>query len=274
MAKKLKIIKVTQGDQEIEVAEVRNGKVVCFDDEKNNQEFEVDAVQSAENISRLNGEARGHRSEKERLEGELKKFEGIDPEKARTAIETVDNLSSGELLAANKVEEIKAQVKKQVEEGYKGKVTQLETKVQEYEGTVTKLSGSLAHEKVSNAFANSKYIKDKMAVTPAVAKAVFGGQFKVEEDKLVAYDAHGTKIYSNAEGKDPNFDEALEIIVGAYPDRTSLLKGTGNSGGGGEGNGNGGRDNLDANTITRKAFDAMDPGAKALAMRKGQKVVD
>jgi len=274
MAKVLKTVKVTQGDKEVVYAEVQDGKPVYVDD-ANGSEVAIDAAASAETIANLNREARGHRTAKEQAEEKLKAFEGLDPEKAREALATVESLSSEQLLTAGKVDEIKAQVKKQVDDSYKGKIDQLETKVRDLSGTNEKLSGSLATEKVTNAFTNSKYIKDKLAVPPSVAKAVFGNNFKVEEDKLVAYDNNGTRLYSNASGGEPNFDEALEIIIGNYPDRDSLLKGKNNSGGGGDGGGGGGRQQQPGEkSISRKAFDSLDATQRMLKMREGFKVVD
>ncbi|MFH7191473.1 hypothetical protein ACHWGL_31730, partial [Klebsiella pneumoniae] len=57
---------------------------------------------------RLNGEAKSHRERAEKAEGVAKAFEGIaDAEAARNALETVKNLSAGDLVKAEKVEEIK-----------------------------------------------------------------------------------------------------------------------------------------------------------------------
>ena len=53
-----------------------------------------------------------------------------------------------------------------------------------------------------------------------MVQSVFGKHLKVEDGNVVAYDAHGNKLYSKARpGEAADFDEALEILVDQYPYR-------------------------------------------------------
>src|ERR1700755_688062 len=98
------------------------GAVVVQDDKPvyvadDGKEIALDYPGTLATISRLNGEAKGHRERAEAAEGKLKIFEGIeDAERARKALETVRNPKDGELVTAGKVEEIKAAAKKAAEE--------------------------------------------------------------------------------------------------------------------------------------------------------------
>ena len=66
-----------------------------------------------------------------------------------------------------------------------------------------------------------------------MVQSVFGKHLKIEDGNVVAYDAHGNKLYSKARpGEAADFDEALEILVDQYPYRDQILKGSGHSGGG------------------------------------------
>ena len=62
-------------------------------------------------ISAVNGESAGRRKEIDALTAKLKVFEGIDPEKAKAALETVANLDAGNLIDAGKVDDLKMERK-------------------------------------------------------------------------------------------------------------------------------------------------------------------
>ena len=91
----------------IVVQEVGGAKLPVFV-HGDGREAPFDADATAATISRLNGEAKTHREAKEAAEARLKAFEGIDDgEAARKALETVKNLSTGDLKTAAQVQEIK-----------------------------------------------------------------------------------------------------------------------------------------------------------------------
>lgn len=208
-------------------------------------------------ISRLNGEAKGHRERAEKAEGSLKAFEGItDPAAAIKALSTVKNLDDKKLVDAGEVEKVKAEAIKSVRAEFEPIVKERDT-----------LKGELYGEKIGGAFARSKFIADKVAVPADLLQASFGKHFSIENGKVVAKDASGNQLFSRTKHGEPaEFEEALEMLVDAYPYKASILKGSGASGGGagsgGSGQGGGGR-----KTITRAQFDALDPAAKAATAR-------
>lgn len=237
-------------------AVVTDGKPVFMHDD--GKEVAFDAAATVQTISRLNGEAKGHRERAEAAEGKLKGFEGIsDAEAARKALETVANLDSGQLVTANKVQEIKDAAKRAAEEQVAAAAKASGEEIARLKQVNEKLTGDLYGEKVGNSFDRSKYVAEKIAVPGDMLRAVFGGRFKVEDGKIVAYDQAGNKMFSRAKpGEVADFDEALEMMVDSYPYRDTIVKGTGHSGSGarpGNGGAGGGR------TITRKEFEAMDP---------------
>ena len=117
----------------------------------------------------------------------------------------------------------------------------------------------------------SKFIADKVAVPSDLVQAMFGQRFKVEDGKIVGYDAAGNKLFSRSKpGEIADFDESLEMLVDSYANRDAILKGTGNSGSGTrESNGTGG-----GKSMSRTAFEALDPGGKAKAMADKVALVD
>ncbi len=238
------------------VYETEDGKSVAFD-----------APATRDTISRLNREAQQHRESFEASEAKLKIFEGIeDPAKALKALETVKNLDDKKLIDAGEVEKVKLEAKTAFDEQLK----QQERKYKPIVEDLTKERDSLRHglhqEKLSTAFNRSKFIQDKLAIPVDLAQARFGAAFYIEEGKIRAKGSDGNLVYSRANPGNPaEFDEAMEIMVDAYPYRDSILKGSGASGGGAGGSGNNAGGNKQ---VTRSQFDAMDPADKAKAARE------
>lgn len=225
-----------------------------------------DAAHTLATITRLNGENKAQREAREAAEGRLKSFDGIeDAEAARKALETLTNIDQGKLVAAGKVEEIKLAAQKAAEEQVRAAAEANGRKIKELQTTAEKLQSELYGEKVGGAFSRSKFVDEKVAVPNDMLQAMFGQRFKVEDGKTIGYDVAGNKIYSRAKpGEIADFDEALEMMVDAYPNRDRILKGSGSSGSGARaGNGasaTGGR------TMTKAAFDALSPMAQAQTM--------
>lgn len=231
------------------------------------KEASIDVAATVATISRLNGEAKGHRERAEAAEGKLKEFEPIgDVKAALKALETVSKLDSKALLDAGEVDKVRAEATKAYEE----KLRAVEEKYKPVVKKAKDLEAALHSEKIGGSFSRSKFISDKMAIPTDLVQARFGDCFKLEGDKIVAY-KDGKQVFSRSNpGEIAGFDEALEILVDAYPYRDNIMKGTGASGGGagGAGNANGGK------RLTRVAFEALDPQQRAEHVKGGGAVVD
>lgn len=221
--------------------------------------FDGDATIST--ISRLNGEAKGHRERAEKAEGTLKTFEGItDPTAAIKALNTVKNLDDKKLVDAGEVERVKAEAIKSVQAQFEPIVKERDT-----------LQSQLYNEKIGGAFARSKFISEKVAIPADMVQAAFGTRFKIVEGKTVATDSNGQPIFSRTRHGEPaDFEEALEILVDQYPNKAAILKGSGASGSGasGGGNGTGGK-----KTLSRDAFSKLDPAAQAAAAKDANTLI-
>jgi hypothetical protein len=246
-------------------AEVMDGKPVYVDDAGKDVAF--DAPHARETITRLNGEAKGHREAKEAAEAKLKGFEGIsDPAAALKAMETVAALDGGKIMDAEKAA---AERQKAVEAAVATYKQQLEAATAERD-TAAK---ALHAEKIGGGFARSQFIAEKMAVPVQMVEATFGRHFSIEDGKIVAKDANGNPIYSGSRPGEPaDFDEALETLVNASPYRDSVLKGRGHAGSGARPGGGAG-----AKTITRAEFEqkqTADPAGAAKMMSEGYTLTD
>lgn len=205
-------------------AVLQDGKPVYVHDD--GKEVAFDAPSTVATISRLNGEAKSHRERAEAAEKSLKSFEGIaDPSAAIKALETVKNLDAKKLVDAGEIEKVKSEIGK----AYQEKLDTAEKRAADAEGR-------FYDSEIGGAFARSKLIAGEGAtllLPPEVARATFGKSFKLEEGKIVGYDANGQKLYSRERpGELANFDEALSQIVDASPFKDSILKSSGASGGG------------------------------------------
>ena len=199
---------------------VSDGKPVYVHDD--GKEIPFDAPAAMQKISGLNAEAKQHREAKEAAEAKLKAFDGIeDASAALKALETVKNLDDKKLIDAGEAEKVKAETVKLYEE----KLANADAE---------KIRSQFHAELVGGSFARSKVIAEKLAIPADVAQAFFGRHFSVSEDgKIVAKDANGNEIFSRVTpGAKAGFDEALESLIDAYPNKDSILKGSGASGSG------------------------------------------
>jgi hypothetical protein len=204
---------------------VRNGKPVYVQDD--GKELEFDADHALASIARLNKESKDHREGRETAETLVAAFKDIDPKAAREAIKTVANLSSGDLVKAGDVDKIKGEVEKAVRGEYAPIVAERDT-----------FKGELYGERIGGSFARSALIvgdKATIALPADIVQAQFGKHFTIDDKtrQIVAKDAKGEIIYSRVKPGDvAGFDEALSIIVDQYPNKASILKGTGANGSG------------------------------------------
>ena len=220
---KLKTVAI-EGNTYAEVNE-QGQPLYIHDDGK---EVAHDAPQTVATISRLNGEARTNRERYEAAETSLKAFEGIeDPTAAKKALETLKNFDDKKLVDAGEIEKVKAEAIKAVEDKYAPIIQERDA-----------FQSQLHNELIGGGFARSKFIQDNIAVPADMIQATFGKNFQIEGGKVVAVGADGQKIYSRARpGEVADFDEALEVLVGGYQHKDSILKGNQSGGGGFQGNG-------------------------------------
>lgn len=250
-------------------AEVQDGKPVIV--EEDGKEIPFDIVHTRSTISRLNSEAKTSRERYEANEVKLRSFEGIDDaDVARKAIETIKNIEEGKLVAAGKVEEIKASAKSAAEENIASAVKHHTEKLKVAESERDKYRDDLYAEKIGGAFSRSKFISEKASIPADLVQARFGSAFKVEDGKTVAYDAAGQRIYSRERpGENADFEEAIGILVDQYPYRDQILKGTGSTGSGTKP----GVNDFGKRVISRTEYDKMPPMQQREVAMKSQ-IVD
>jgi hypothetical protein len=136
----------------------------------------------------------------------------------------------------------------------------------------SKLTTDLNNHIIGGSFTGSKFISEKLAIPADIAQKVFGDRFKVDGGKLVPLDATGNPIFSaTRHGEHADFEEAIAVMVQSYPNKEMILKGSGASGSGAGGGGGGGAGGK--KTITRAAFEKLDPAAQAATARDPSTVI-
>jgi hypothetical protein len=244
----------------------------------NGTEAPFDADTTIANIGKLNGEAKGHRERAEAAELKLKGFDGIeDGVAALAALNTVKSLSVGDLKTAAQVKEIQDAAAKTAQEQVAAQAKANATQIQDLTAQLDKRTTELNTHMIGGGFTASKLLTDdkhpsRLAIPAEMAKAYFGSHFKVEDGKMVPYDASGNKIFSPTRpGEIADFDEGLAHLVAACPFKDQILKGSGASGGGAKG-GQGGAGG--AKQVTRAAYEAADPAARPGMLAGGAVLVD
>lgn len=238
-------------------AVLKDGMPVYVHDDGTEAAF--DASSAVVTIKARNAEAKTNRERYEAAETKLKSYEGIDdPDAARKALSTVQNLDHKKLVDAGEVERLKAEINKTWQD-------RLDAEVKKAAGLETQLHNEI----VGGSFARSKYIADKLAIPPDMVQASFGARFKVEEGKLKAYDADGNPIYSKVKAGNPaDFDEAMEILVDQYPHKANILRAVNGSGSGAPPTKVGNGQNQGKST-GRAAFEGMEASARMKFIQEG-----
>lgn len=209
-----------------------------------------EATMNGDTINRLNGEARKLRERAEAAETSLRSFEGLDPAKAKEALDKLKDIDTSKLIDTGKLEEVKKQIS-----------GEYEAKIAEKDKALNSLQSSFDSERINNLFAGSEFIRERIAVPRDMFEATFRNNFKIEDGKITAYGRDGNRLMSKKSvGDYADASEAIELLVEAHPQKDVILRADGGSGSGSNGNG-GGRGN--GRVVKRGDFDKMPPAQQA-----------
>jgi hypothetical protein len=239
-----------------EVIEENGVKKPVFVDEDTGRDMPMDVPSLYSNVAQLKGENKDLKTKYQGAQQTLGLFEGVEnlEEWKRTAdeaIEKVGNWKDSDYVKANKVEELKANMKTAHETELRTVKTSFEGQVGELTESVKKKDDQIRALLIGNKFASSPLFvgeKRKTTLNPAVAESYFGKHFEVVERQdgqldVIGRNSDGSEIYSILRpGEIADFNEALEIIIDRDPGKNDYLKssqGAGSGAGGGSGQGGG-----------------------------------
>ncbi len=214
------------------------------------------------NLGKANNEAKERRLEIQNLEKTLEpiteaKIEDIPGfvASALKALDTVKNLDDKQLVDAKKVEELKKSVSESWEKKVNDQKSSFESKIAELNGVLSKKEQQIRQLMIEGAFDRSRFLKEKTVLPPDIAHKAFGDNFKIEEQKngtlkLVAFDTEGNQLFSEEKpGADPDFEEAISILVNRHPQKDFFLRSDSTGGGTPPAGGGGGK-----TTFSKKAW--------------------
>lgn len=212
-------------------------------------------------VMKLKEKSKNLQTELAQAKAALENFSGIDPVKAR---ELVAAQEEAERKAAEARGEYDRLIKQMGDRHIEDKA-RLEAALQaERAGTKT-LSQQIAELTVGAAFSTSKTMEG-LNLTPAKARIIYGSHFEFVDGKVVGYDkptgASERTLLVNSAGEALAFDEALDKLVDADPDREHLRKSKAKQGAGSTTTAKGGR----------KAIEQVEADRKSQKMTPAQKI--
>lgn len=173
------------------------------------------------------------RAENARLAADAARFDGLDPDAARTAI-TEREAAAARATAAEReaaeaagnwerVRELMNTERDAREAALNAQITALTT---ERDASRAAANDGL----VTSAFAGSEFVTKKMALPQSKVRQLYGAHTEVEDGAIVVYDqprgaAKRTKLV-DGKGNALGFDAAMERIINADPDKDRLLAST------------------------------------------------
>ena len=215
-----------------------NGLPLVLDDSQIDSEpFGLDGIGLHTKVPSLQKESKERRTALNAAKKELSTFQdlGIDIESydtwkadATKALDTIKNLEDNKLVEANKVEDIKKQVRDEVLAEKARSEKQYKDLLAEREASLNTVNGQVRSLVVDNQFHSSKYIPNDLIVTPTMARKIFGDNFKAEmvnnKTQAVGY-MNGEPVMSKSNvGEFAPFEEALKHMIDTDPDRDAYIK--------------------------------------------------
>lgn len=170
------------------------------------------------------GKLNDAKAEKDRLEAELAKFQGIDPERARDLIAQAQKAEQDQLEKKGEWDKLK----QQMVEAHENEKSELQKKIEELEGKLGDTHKTIDGLTIGRSFSDSKFINDELVLSPSKARVVYGDHFDIESGQVVAYDkprgAEGRTQFVDGRGNPLGFDESIKKIVDADPDKDRIVR--------------------------------------------------
>ena len=158
------------------------------------------------------------------LKAKLAQFDGIDPDAVKALLKKEKDAETASLEAKGEWDRLKAQMNE--EHGKDKNAIAAQLTASQAESAI--LRSTIAELTVGNAFAQSTFIRDELALTPSKSRVIYGGHFEFKDGAVIAYDkptgASERTPLVDAKGDPLSFELALKKIVDADPDKEQLLK--------------------------------------------------
>ena len=175
-------------------------------------------------VMKLKDDAKKAKDDAARAKADAARFEGIDPEKAKKALEAQAAAERTDLERKGEYDRIIAQVN----EAHAAELKKRDDAIAAEKAEAAKLQKHINSLTIGNSFKGSKFINDSLTLSAAKAEVLYGEHFDIEDGQLVPYDkprgvAERTRLV-NGQGVNLAFEDAIAKIVAADPDFEKMKK--------------------------------------------------
>ena len=203
---------------------------------------EFDNLSQEELIARLKEERKNsadllkesmkRKGNEQTLKEKLAQFGDVDPERVKALIQA-EAESEKQRKASEEAELLRRgefdAVKKQMVEAHDAEVADLRAQLEQAQNEANSLKRGLIEKTVGTSFGESNFLREKVLMTPAKARVIYGSHFEVNEDgQVVGYDkpagAKDRTILVDGSGNPLSFELAIERVLRADPEADALLR--------------------------------------------------
>ncbi|HCI4233314.1 DUF6651 domain-containing protein [Klebsiella quasipneumoniae] len=203
---------------------------------------EFDSLSQEELIARLKEERKNsadllkesmkRKGNEQTLKEKLAQFGDVDPERVKALIQA-EAESEKQRKASEEAELLRRgefdAVKKQMVEAHDAEVADLRAQLEQAQNEANSLKRGLIEKTVGTSFGESNFLREKVLMTPAKARVIYGSHFEVNEDgQVVGYDkpagAKDRTILVDGSGNPLSFELAIERVLRADPEADALLR--------------------------------------------------
>ena len=203
---------------------------------------EFDSLSQEELIARLKEERKNsadllkesmkRKGNEQTLKEKLAQFGDVDPERVKALIQA-EAESEKQRKASEEAELLRRgefdAVKKQMVEAHDAEVADLRAQLEQAQNEANSLKRGLIEKTVGTSFGESNFLREKVLMTPAKARVIYGRHFEVNEDgQVVGYDkpagAKDRTILVDGSGNPLSFELAIERVLRADPEADALLR--------------------------------------------------
>jgi uncharacterized small protein (DUF1192 family) len=166
------------------------------------------------------------------LKEKLAKYGDIAPERAIELVQA----ESAALKAREDAERLELErrgefdaVKKQMVEAHGKDLEGRDDRIAALEAEIAGMKSKLVEKTIGTSFGESSFLREKVLMTPAKARVIYGNHFEINEDgQVVGYDkpagAKDRAVLVDGNGSPLAFEGAIERILRADPEVDALLR--------------------------------------------------
>lgn len=166
------------------------------------------------------------------LKAKLDLYGGIAPERALELVKAESAAQKAREDAERQELERRGEfdaVKKQMVEAHGKDLEGRDARIAELEAEIAGMKGKLVEKTIGTSFGESQFLREKVLMTPAKARVIYGAHFEIGEDgQVVGFDkpagAKDRTVMVDGQGSPLAFESAIERILRADPEADALLR--------------------------------------------------